>query len=652
MKKIIFIFYLIVVGGISYSYASTDSWEVTSPDKNTRFVVENKKDGDVQSLYYSVYSHNSQVIHPSRLGFVLNQAELGKNARLISAGEMRRIHEPYQLKAGKQLNTLNHCNELTLTFEGAEKKPFELIVRAYNDGVAFRYGIPSESQEVHTINAELTEFAVPTNGKAWIHPYDWNDRHKPSYEQYAQSEVAIGAVPDHGRGWAFPMLFQTEHAWMMITEALLDGTYPATHVDNSGGNKAYKIRFPELEEPVVPDPVEPQSTLPWKTPWRVIVVGKELNTIFKTQMVSHLNPPSVIADESWIKAGRSSWSWWYEGGSVLSYKKQIDYVDLNREMGWEYVLIDAGWQRMADGGAMEDVVKYANEKGIGIWLWYHSGAGRGEDTPLEHRLMSDPESRKNEMKRIHELGVKGIKVDFFDTDKQEVIKLYPAILKDAMANKLMLNFHGATLPRGLERTFPNLLTTEAIRGAETLGQQARCERAAEHNATVPFTRNVVGSMDYTPVTFSNKIRQGVTAYRRTTVAHQLALAVVFESGFQCFADRAVAYRSLPEQPKHFLKVVPAAWDQSELLAGYPSDFVVVARKSGNSWFIGGINGKDKPREVEFVLPKECIGKSFTLITDGADIDSFAYEMMQSQDGRLKIKMQSNGGFATQIICNN
>lgn len=432
---------------------------------------------------------------------------------------------------------------------------------------------------------------------------------------------------------------------MMITEAHLDGSYPATHVDNAGTDKAYKIRFPEVEEPIILDAVEPVSELPWFTPWRVIIVGDNLNTIFRTQMVSHLNPASVVEDESWIKAGRASWSWWSNGATPRDYKAQLKYVDLSAGMGWEYMLIDAGWQRMGNGGTMEDVVKYAQQKGVGVWLWYHSGAGRDNDSVPVHRLMSDPELRRAEMKRISEIGVKGIKVDFFDTDKQRIIRLYPALLKDAADHHLLVDLHGATLPRGFERTYPNMLTTEAIRGAETLGRQERCDRAAGHNATVPFTRNVVGSMDYTPVTFSDKVRQGVPALRKTTMGHQLALAVVFESGFQCLADKAESYLSLPEQPKQFLKEVPAAWDESCLLAGYPGDYAVVARRAGDVWYIGGISGKEEDREIEFALPEGCVGKSFTMITDGGDKDSFGYMPVENANGTVKVKVLPNGGFA-------
>lgn len=647
MKKILIGIYGVAVLCLSGCGQKAAVWEVASPDGNVRFVTETVGgEGEDTELQYKIMYKDSVVVNPSRLGIVMNGHEYGRNVRLEDVA-FKSIDESYELKAGKRLLAHNRCEEMTLTFADGHTLPFQFIVRVFDDGAAFRYSFPAQVDSLFTIENELTEFAVPVGGKAWIHPYDWNDRFKPSYEQYSKNEIAVNALPDHDKGWAFPMLFHTNGVWMMITEACLDGTYPATHVDNSGKGEVYKIRFPEAEEPVIPDSPEPVSTLPWCTPWRAIVIGTELNTVFTTQMVSHLNPPSVIEDASWIKAGRSAWSWWYDGSSARSYKEQLKYVDLCCEMGWEYLLIDAGWPDM-DGKGVEGVVAYAAERGIGVWLWYHSGSGRGEDTPLQHRLMADTQLRRAEMERISKMGVKGIKVDFFDTDKQRIIANYPAILKDAADYRLLVDLHGATLPRGLERTYPNLLTTEAIRGAETLGRQERCDRAAEHNATVPFTRNVVGSMDYTPVTFSNKIRQGVPAFRRTSVAHQLALAVVFESGFQCFADRAEAYLSLPEIPRDFLKKVPAAWDESLLLAGYPSDYVVVAWRKGDTWFIGGINGKNQEREISFALPESGAGKAFTLIKDGEDIHSFDYEEVKPEDGRLHLTLAGNGGFAAII----
>ena len=612
-----------------------------SPDGNVCFILENPRQEDgARQLQYRVTLGDRTVVLPSALGLEMDGIVYGRDVRRPSVRKTT-LDEPYTLKSGKQLQTRNHCTEHVLSFRGKGSADFQLTVRVYDNGAAFRYAFPGKDDALHTVQRELTEFAIP-QGKAWIHPYDWNSRKKPSYEQFAKTGIPVGTASPYEQCWGFPMLFETDGLWSMVTEACLDGTYPATHVDNSGTAGAYKIRFPEQEEPIIPDAPEPQSTLPWQTPWRVIIAGTDLNTVFTSQVVEHLNPPTAMTDTDWIRPGKACWSWWYNGGSVRNYQTQLQYVDLCQEMGWDYSLIDAGWERM-DGEGVEGVVRHAADRGVGIWLWYHSGAGR------DSSIMSDPPARRAEMKRISELGVKGIKVDFFDTDKQRIIALYPEILKDAADYHLMIDFHGATLPRGWERTWPHLMTTEAIKGAEGLGRQATCDRMAEHDATVIFTRNVVGSMDYTPVTFSNKIRQGVEAFRRTSVAHQLALSVAFESGFQCFADRAEAYQALPEGPKRFLTEVPVAWDESCLLAGYPSDHAVIARRKGDSWFFGGINGKAEARELEFTLPEACKGKKIQWITDGEDIHTFAETVSVYDGGTIRIPVLEGGGFVGRMV---
>ena len=249
------------------------------------------------------------------------------------------------------------------------------------------------------------------------------------------------------------------------------------------------------------------------------------------------------------------------------------------------------------------------------------------------------------MKRISQLGVKGIKVDFFDTDKQKAMKLYIDILKDAMDNHLMVNFHGATLPRGFERTYPHLLTMEAVKGAEGMGQQYRCDMAPAHHTILPFTRNVVGSMDYTPVILSIKNPGAKNpGIPRTSYAHQIALSVVFESGFQCFADNEQMYHSLPDKPKEFLKKVPCAWDESRLVSGYPGDHVIVLRRKGDQWYIAGISGKREKRKLSFTLPDEFRNKKLVLITDGANGTSFGNKTI-TVNGTVTVDLLEDGGFA-------
>lgn len=641
MKRFLFFALVCLAAYSSMAKMRPLLYHVYSPDKNLCFSLGDiiQEDGTRQ-LFYGVTFKGKPVVLTSKLGLEMEGVVYGQN---VSKPKVTKkvIDEEYTLKSGKQLQTRNRCIEYYFSFKDKKKRPFQVIVRAYDNGVAFRYLFPEIDNNKHIIQKEFTEFSIP-QGRAWIHPYDWNSRLKPSYEQFSQNNIQVGTKSPYDKGWAFPMLFQTNAGWTMVTEACLDGTYPATHIDNSGNNGAYRIRFPEREEPIIPDAPEPQSTLPWYTPWRVIITGNDLNTIFTSQLVAHLNPPCVLEDTDWIKPGKATWSWWYSGATVRQYKEQLRYVDFCHEMGWSYSLIDAGWQQM-DGEGMEGVVRYANKKGVGIWLWYHSGAGR------ERAQISDDVERLKEFRRISQLGVKGVKVDFFDTDKQRIIALYPAILNDAAKCHLMVDFHGATLPRGWERTYPHLMTTEAIKGAESLGRQEVCDRMAEHNATVVFTRNIVGSMDYTPVTFSNKIRQGVEAFRRTSVAHQLALSVVFESGFHCFADRAEGYQALPEGPKNFLKQVPTAWDESRLLAGYPSDYAVIARRVGDVWYFGAINGRKEARDIRFSLPDECKERTISWITDGENINTFKENERVYKGGEITIHVLGNGGFAGRLL---
>lgn len=625
-------------------FAQKSSWVLKSPDNMVCFAVECNSDN---SLTYSVNYDNKQAIESSPLGLVLDEEVIGRKPKFISASKVKYVNDPYELIAGKQLRTNDNCNEMVLSFKSSNGLLFDIVMRAYDDGAAFRYNINGAmGSKSYNVSQELTEFQLPKNGKSFNFPYNWDERNKPCYEEWCEYGSPINTSNEEKRGWAFPLLFETNQLWIMVTEAHIDGNYPACHIDNSGINGGYKIRFPESDEVIYPlEPSGAISNLPLATPWRCIVVGNDLNTIFKTQMVTHLNPPSIVQDASWIKAGRSSWSWWFEK-KVKSYQRQIAYVDLSAEMGWEYILIDAGWPNMKDGGSMENVVEYAKNKGVGVWIWYPSCAGSEDKPEAKNCIMQDSDLRKKELSRISKIGVKGIKVDFFDTDKQKAMKLYLDILNDAVDCKLMVDFHGSTLPRGWERTYPNLLSMESVSGAEGMGNQLRCDKAPRHHAVLPFTRNVVGSMDYTPVTFSVKNPGSKTpGIPKTSYAHQLALSVVFESAFQCFADNDQMYLSLPEKPKEFLKEVPASWDESQLLCGYPGDYLVVARRKGDAWYIAGINGLDQKRKITFTLPQQCAGKSFSIISDGQDEKSFGYQTMASKDRVISIEMLANGGFA-------
>jgi hypothetical protein len=609
-------------------------WKVSSPNK--KIVVNIRNAAGV--LSYDIVNNKNTVVENSPLGIVRDDADFSTHLKFISAKE-NKLNDSYTLLVGKRLQNETVANELILTFENASAEKMELVFRAYQDGVAFRYHFPSKNSSIKKIVTEKTGFAINRDAKGWIQPYDLNVRKKPCYETYYENAITPGAVSPNPAGWAFPALFNVKEDWILITEASLDEHYCATHLEDKLNSGLYTIRFPENEEVTSSAAPEPKSDLPWATPWRLVVVGSSLADIMETTLVTDVSPPSRLEDTSWIRPGRASWSWWSVGSSARDYQAQKDYVDFTASMGWEYVLIDSGWPWM-EGGSAEDIVKYANSKGVGIFLWYHSGMGREQDTVSMANMMAFPETRRAEMKEIQSWGAKGIKVDFFDGDKQPVIQRYMDILRDAADYKLMVNFHGSTLPRGWERTYPHLVSMESVKGAEGYGRQEFCDKAPSHNTVLPFTRNVVGSMDYTPVTFTNKRE----AIRQTTWGHELALSVVFESGVFHFADRMSSYQSLPEEPKTFLKNIPVVWDETRFLAGVPGEYVVIARRKDNDWYIGGINGGSEEREVKFELPFTKKDVVMDVITDGNNPSSFATLELKPDKKNMKLKLAPRGGF--------
>jgi alpha-glucosidase len=623
---------------ISQTYAAGPSWKVTSPNRQLVVTVYNERG----NLSYEVSFNKVLAIGRSPLGIDREDQQFSSRMRFVSMTNVV-IDEPYTLLVGKRLQNRNHANEMTLSFRNPNRKRIDLIIRAYDDGMAYRYLFPENDQHNRKMQREYSGFLISGDAKAWIQPYDMNVRKKPCYETYYENGIMPGSPSPNQAGWAFPALFSTEGLWVLITEAGLDQTYCATHLEDKAGNGLYTIRFPEQEEVTSDTDGHPVSTLPWYTPWRAAIIGSELNAIEESNLVTDLNPSSEISDTSWIKPGRASWSWWSDGATTREYRVQKEYVDFNAAMGWEYVLIDAGWPQMV-GGTMKDLVHYANSKGVGIFLWYHSGMGREKDTLSMANVMAFPEERAKEFQKIKDWGVKGVKVDFFDSDKQPVIKRYFDILKDAGKYKIMVNFHGSTLPRGWERTYPYLMSMESVKGAEGYGRQDFCDKAPVHNTILPFTRNVVGPMDYTPVTFTNKRE----AIRQTTFGHELALSLVFESGIFHFADRCNAYLLMPGYANNFLKKVPVVWDESRLVAGMPGEYVVLARRKGTDWYIGGINGLDNPLKLSLDLSFLNQSKKLKVITDDTSGVGFSEKDISVTGGSANIELAPRGGFVSTV----
>jgi alpha-glucosidase len=635
MKKYLFIAAIIFLQVFSvFSQKAT----VVSPNQKICVTLHNQQNEDVGNWYLKIayvnHGKSCIAIPQIKLGLQRSDQDFSNDLTLMKAGRPLLIHENYIALHGKRSHCNNSANEVTLTFENANKAVLNLIIRAYNDGVAFRYGFPGKEGSF-MVTDELTSYIIPTEAKRWMEKFD------PANEalyRYIKNDSLQ-------QGWGYPALFNaTDSAcWYLIHEADVNRSYCASRLSNIVDKSQYKITFPESWEG--DGDSQPQITLPWKSPWRVVIVGS-LADIVESTLIDDVSTSSLITKTDWIKPGVASWNYWSNNHGTKDYKVVCAFADLAAEMNWPYTLLDWEWDQMENGGNLEDALKYIKSKGIKPLLWYNSGASKWVQTTPRDRMLTH-ESRIEEFSKLNKLGVAGVKIDFFLTEKQEMIKFYLDILEDAAPYQLMVYFHGCLVPRGWSRTYPHLMTYEGIRGAEWYNNGPEFTTTApEHNTIIPFTRNVVGPMDYTPVTFTNSQYTHTTSY-----GHELALSVVFESGIQHMADRPDGYLMLPDAARSFLKEVPNAWDNTRYLDGYPGKDILIARQKGNAWYIGGISSEnsEKVKRITFNYLPEGLKFRLMLISDGKhDKDLETNYFVVDKSSSVEVKMLRRGGFAASL----
>ncbi|MBE9519245.1 MAG: glycoside hydrolase family 97 catalytic domain-containing protein [Bacteroidetes bacterium] len=576
---------------------------------------------------------------PSPLGLIREDSRFVENLEFVSEEKQENVRDQYSLVTGKKLQVSNSYNASILSFQNKDQKQVALEFRAYNDGIAFRYNFTGEAEDVLTITNELTGFDFK-DGTFWGQPYDTLSVYTPAYETYYKSFKVGTEAPWNKNGWAFPILVESEGAWMMVSEAGFDGTYGSSHLHAECEQGRYMIKFAEQGEAEGYYENTSSSSLPWSTPWRFIALGETLAQIMETTLPTDLSAPSKIEDTSWIKPGRASWSWWSDNDSPQLYERLVPFVDFAAEMKWEYFLVDANWNHMKNG-TMEELLRYAEQKNVGLLLWYNSGGKHNVVTEEPRDLMWDKDARRAEFERISKLGIKGVKVDFFQSDKQEIINQYISILEDAADFKLLVNFHGCTLPKGWRRTWPNLVSMEAVRGEECYIFDPYFPTMAPGNMTIlPFTRNAVGPVDYTPGGFSNNTYDHLTTY-----GFELALTVILETGIMHHADTPGQTMGLPPYAVDFLKTVPVVWEETKFLGGYPGKDVVLARKNGDRWYIAGINGENMEKEISIDLsPLGIVPSTIALIVDGNGARDLQTASITPVDGKVSIRLQPYGGF--------
>lgn len=545
------------------------------------------------------------------------------------------ITENYSMLHGKRSNVSNEATAIKMRFLNAKQSELGVEVRAWNDGVTFRYSLP-DNGKTRTFTGEATSYSIEQTDHRWLMEYN------TSYE----GDFPYQANASRQADWAFPCLFEHKGYFMLITEANASRRYCNTHLSNSSSLNNYAVSYPYSWEGNSMGEVNPTWEGEWTSPWRVVIVG-DLQTIATSTLVEDCSDPTQMTDLSWIKPGSAAWVYWAYNHGTRDFQICKAYVDLAYKMGWEYVLFDWEWDSMYNGGNIQDACKYAVSKGIKPMMWYNSGGPHNGVGATPRDRMLTHENRVAEFKWLKNMGVVGVKIDFFESDKQHMMNYYLDILEDARDAKMLVNFHGATIPRGWTRTYPHLMSTEGVFGAEQYNNGSHMtDNAPRINCTFPFTRNVVGPMDYTPVAFTNSQHPHTTTY-----AHELALAVVFESGIQHWADRPEGFYALPGEPMQFMKEIPTAWDETRLVGGYPGQFVIMARRKGDLWYVGGLEGKSEA--TTFSVPLDFLdeGVSYLLVlnADGATMSDFnsSYKKVKKGD-ILEVPCLSRGGFTMSI----
>ena len=595
---------------------------ISSPDGSVSAGIDGQS---INVLYHPLILSGDCMVTSIHVGLITEEDDLDAGLELIKVRGKRKVTDDYVMLTGKRKHCHNEASERIYSYRNPDGKTLDVILRVYNDGIALRYVLP----EGTTVVEDRTSYQILDGVNRWISVL------KTDYEQFfplatdgKPSAVRMWPRPEPGR-WAYPALAQPGgDVFMLITEADLRHGDSASSLDNSADEELYRVRL-----------TGPAKFNEGKSPWRVAIVGS-LSDIVGSTLVTDLSS-SAMFDPDWVEPGVSSWVYWAYNHGSKDFQLDKQFIDLAAEMGWPYCLVDWEWPEMENGGDIEDVLAYAKEKDVKINLWYNSGTSWiGEGAPQPQDRIVDPDRRKAEMDWLESLGVSGIKVDFFLPDDARMVDYYLDILEDAAEHHLMVDFHGCTIPRGWQRTWPNLMSMESVYGAEYYNNgPVMTTRAASHNATLPFTRNVVGPMDYTPGTFSDSQFPHITTY-----AHELALPILFESGLQHMPDRPDVYEGLPADVRALLSEIPSAWEDTALLAGYPGESAVIARKNAGKWYIAGINGLDEPGSLEFSLEGLGLqGKTFKVFRDGAEDREFLIEEMTA-DTAVSIPCRARGGF--------
>jgi alpha-glucosidase len=631
--------------------------ELRSPDD--RVSVKINVDERVE---YAIYMQGEEIIAPSTLSLRFQMSPLlGTDMALVSQSE-KTVDDTWQPVLKRFEKVRNHYNELTLNLKEKRfpARELQLIFRAYDDGVAFRYVVPQSFERFipnyqkidHIILAdEKTNFNLSDQTVAWATTYN-------SYDTHQESEYPLRKLAEIGTEElvGLPLLVRTaKGTYAAITEADLTnwaGMYLGSEAGTKEGAATLQSRLAPLHSGSGKVRVKPGTP----SPWRVVMLGETPGALVESEIVMNLNDPCAIEDPSWIEPGISAWDHWWSGEVKMDTNTLKEYIQLAADMGWEYMIVDWHWYgdpftNEGEWGPrpnmditttikevdMPEILRFAKERDVKIVLWL---------------LWNHADEQLDEAFALYEKwGVAGVKIDFMARDDQDMVEWYHKVIKKAAEHKLVVDFHGAYKPTGIRRTYPNLVTREGVLGNEYSKWSSRI--TPEHNVTLPFTRMLAGPMDYTPGGFLNRsmdtFKTGAPATVMGTRSHQLAMFVIYDSPFTVASDHPKHYKDQPGV--EFLKEVPTVWDDTKVLQGEVGEYIVMARRNGDRWFIGSMTNSEA-RTID--IPLDFLGKGKWQMKSFSDSDEVDAEQVHVEKGQvskadtLTINMNPGGGYAAYL----
>ena len=606
---------------------------------------------------YSVNYDGKSMVTTSALGLKADIGDFTKGLTLKDSKQSR-IDRSYTMTRTKTSSSHFIANQLDIQLENNERLPLTITFVVSNNDVAFRYTLLKGKGEFcgsAVIKKEATAFNFPEKATSFICPQSKTmvgfAQTKPSYEEEYTADAPLAKPSAFGEGYTFPCLFHiAEDGWVLVSETGTNGHYVGSHLSDYQPGNGYSITFPNKDEMKGMGSHYAAIALPGHTPWRTLTIGSTLEPIVETTIPYDVVEPLYEASTNY-KPGRYTWGWILWQDASTNYDDQVKMIDVAATMGYEYILVDALWDTQIGRERLEQLSKYAQSKGVKLLLWYNSN-GTWNDAPQGPRHgMSTAIAREREMAWMERIGIAGIKVDFFGGDKQEMMQLYEDILADANRHKLQVIFHGCSLPRGWERMYPNFVASEAFLASENIFFSEYHAKKEGFELTMhPFSRNAVAAADWGGVLMNRYMsRDNKSRHQRyTSDIFEMASSIVIQTSVNCVAIYPNNLEELPQFELDFLREIPTTWDEVQYIDGYPTQFVVLARRTGNKWYVGGLNGTQEKKVLTLSLPMFA-GKTVRYYTDkpqkkGELLPTSELKTLKvGADGKAKVSIQAMGG---------